>query len=174
MSMLVCVDRQDGSIRVVERNFSGELCGGPLNVDCDPVNAITVEPWKPDCIVAAVGLIHFEPHGSLVEVCGDEVQRLYSKPYNEGRSKIHGGNGEPFSTVAFFGLAGEGNTLWAAGIDGIYAIGAAGTVGIVPLPRFKDVGGIAVSFDVPHFVLVLTSVNQRRSMSGAVPLLVPR
>jgi hypothetical protein len=31
-----------------------------------------------------------------------------------------------------------------------------------------------VSFDVPHFVLVLTNVNQRRSISGAVPLLVPR
>jgi hypothetical protein len=168
------IDRRKGNITVVERNSSGELCGGPLNTDCDPVNGIAAEPWNPDCIVAAVGLVHFEPHGRVVEVCGDQVRRLYYKPYGENRPTVGGRNDEPFSTVAFFGLAGEGDILWAVGIDGIYGIGSGGAARIVPLPHFKDVGGISVSFDLPHFVLVLTNVNQRRSISGAVPLLVPR
>jgi hypothetical protein len=168
------IDRRNGSITKVQRNTSGELCGGPLNTDCDPVNGIAAEPWKPDCIVAAVGLVHFHPHGRLVEVCDDQVQLLYSKPYGEKRVAGQSKNDEPFSTVAFFGLTRDGDTLWAMGIDGLYGIGPGGDARIVPLPQFKDVGGIRVSFDLPKFVLVLTNVNRRRSISGAVPLLVPR
>jgi hypothetical protein len=37
-----------------------------------------------------------------------------------------------------------------------------------------DIGGIKISFDLPRFVLVLTNINQRRCVSGAVPLLAPR
>jgi hypothetical protein len=80
----------------------------------------------------------------LVEVGGDQVRRLYDKPYGESRSPVRGKNDEPFSTVAFFGLAGEDVTLWAAGIDGI---DAGGTARIVPLPQFEDLGDISVSFD---------------------------
>ena len=168
------VDRRSGNITVIERNSTGEICGGPLNTSCDPVNGITAEPWKPDCIAAVVGLVHFRPHGRVVEVCGDQVQRLYYKPYGDIRSAGRSKDDEPFSTVAFFGLTREGDTVWAVGIDGIYSIGPGGTAYFVPLPHFKDIGGISISFDLPHFVLVLTNVNQRRSISGAVPLLVPR
>jgi hypothetical protein len=168
------INRRNGNITVIERNSTGELCGGPLNTSCDPVNGITAAPWKPDCIVAVVGLVHFRPHGRVVEVCGDQVQRLYYKPYGDIRSAGHSKDDEPFGTVAFYGLAREGDTVWAVGIDGIHGIGPDGTAHFVPLPHFKDVGGISISFDLPRFVLVLTNVNQRRSLSGAVPLLVPR
>jgi hypothetical protein len=99
--------------------------------------------------------------------------RLYYKSYGDNRSSNRSKDDEPFSTVAFSGLTREGDRLWAVGIDGIYAIGPGGTA-LIPLPHFKDTGGMAVSFDLPHFVLVLTNVNQRRSISEAVPLLVPR
>jgi hypothetical protein len=168
------IDRRSGNITVIERNSTGELCGGPLNTSCDPVNGITAEPWKPDCIVAVVGLVYFKPHGRLVEVCGDRVQRLYYKPFGDIRSAVRSKDDEPFSTVAFLGLTREGDTVWAVGIDGIYGIEAGGMAHFVPLPHFKDIGGVSISFELPHFVLVLTNVNQRRSISGAVPLLVPR
>jgi hypothetical protein len=168
------IDRRSGKITAVEHNSSGELCGGPLNTSCDPVNGITAEPWNPDCIVVVVGLVHFEPHGRVVEVCGNEVRRLYYKEYGQNRPTPRRKDDEPFSTVAFFGLTQKDDTLWAAGIDGIYNIGSDGTAHVVPLPSFKDIGGISISFDLPQFVLVLTEVNQRRSLSGAVPLLVPR
>jgi len=168
------IDRRSGNITLIERNSTGDLCGGPLNTSCDPVNGIAAEPWNPDCVAAVVGLVHFQPHGRVVEVCGDQVQRLYYKPYGNIRSAGRGKDDEPFSTVAFFGLTREGDALWAAGIDGIYGIGPGGTAHFVPLPDFKDIGGISISFDLPHLVLVLSNVNQRRSISGAVPLLVPR
>ena len=168
------IDRRSGNITVIERNSTGELCGGPLNASCDPVNGIGAEPWNPNCVVAAVGLVHFQPRGRVVEVCGDWVKRLYYKPYGDSRSAGRSKDDEPFSTVAFFGLARDGGTVWAAGIDGIYRIGPGGTADVIPLPHFKNIGGISISFDLPHFVLVLTNVNQRRSISGGVPLLVPR
>jgi len=169
------IDRRSGRVTMIGLNVTGELCGGPLNAECDPVNGIAVEPWKPDCIAVAVGLVHFEPHGRIVEVCGDTVQRLYYKPYGEqstGRSRGRGD--EPFRTVAFFGLTVAGDALWAVGIDGVYRVEANGTARSTALPSFKKVGGISVSFDLPDLVLVLTNVNQRRSISGSVPILVAR
>ena len=32
---------------------------------------------------AAIGLVHFFPHGRIVEVCGNEVKRLYFEPYQQ-------------------------------------------------------------------------------------------
>ncbi|XUM23475.1 hypothetical protein ACRAVF_09170 [Bradyrhizobium oligotrophicum S58] len=44
----------------------------------------------------------------------------------------------------------------------------------IPLPHFKEIGGVAVRFDVPGLVLVLTAANRRFSVSGSTPMLVPR
>ena len=171
------IDRRTGAVSVIESNASGELCGGPLNTQCDPVNGIATSPWDSRCIAVAIGLVHMAPHGRIVEVCGTKVRSLYFKEYPlEGfdRVAVKTPGGEPFSTTAFFGLASQGNSLWAVGIDGIHDIAADGTAQVMPLPGFKDVGGVFVNFDSPRMILVLTRVNQRRSVGGAVPLLVPR
>jgi hypothetical protein len=42
------------------------------------------------------------------------------------------------------------------------------------LPQWTDFGGIYASFDLPDFVIVLTSINRKNSISGSTPLLVPR
>lgn len=159
------IDRRSGEITTIEHNSTGARCGGPLNTACDPVNGIAAEPWNPDCLVAAIGLVHFASHGRIVEICGKHINQIYTKPYE----------GDPtFSTVAFFGLIRERDVVWAVGIDGLYKIGKGGDAQFVPLPNFKEVGKIAVSFDIPHLVIVLTDINQRHSLSGSVPMLVPR
>lgn len=169
------IDRQTGAIAAVQKVGPRGLCDGPLNTDCDPVNGIAAEPWDPECVAVAIGLVHFDPHGRIVEVCGDRIERLYYKPYGEEQQADQGSGGEePFVTVAFFGLTRAGDALWAPGIDGLYRFGAGGAVKQFPMPSFKEIDGIHVSFDFPDFVLVLTDVNQRLSMSGSVPLLVPR
>jgi hypothetical protein len=168
--------RKSGAGMVIERNESGELCGGPLNTKCDPVNGIATVPWKPDCIAAAVGLVHFSPSGRIIEVCGDEIRRLYVKPFGQQPpdNELTQRYGEPYSSVAFFGLVQSGDKRLAVGIDGIYETGADGNVQISPLPAFKPAGGISVSFELPGAVLVHTNINRRLSISGSVPLLVPR
>jgi hypothetical protein len=170
---LRAVDRRTGQLRVLERNASGELCGGPLNTECDPVNGIATPPWKPDCLVAAIGLVHFASHGRLVEICGDGVRSLFFQPLR-GPAPASPDTPEPFETVSFFGLVRQAEVLWAVGIDGLYRLDASGVVKSHPLPRFKVVDGVAVSFDLPGVVLVLTDVNQRHSISGRLPMLVPR
>ena len=168
---LLRADLNTGRVEAIDRR-TGELCGGPLNADCDPVQGVSSEPWNPGCVVAAVGLVHFIPTGRLVEICGDDVQTLLSRefklkdlPAAKERKNI--------ATVAFFGVAQAGDTLLAVGVDGVYRLSGK-RVQQQPFPEFHDVGGIKVSFEIPGFVLVLTDVNRRASVSGSVPLLVPR
>jgi len=182
------IDRRTGKVTVVEKNASGELCGGPLNTDCDPVNGIAIVPWKPSCVAAAIGLVHFSPHGRIVEICGDDVRRLYFKAHEsppirglrsspnreeEEQAELKR-TGEPRETVAFFGLARVKDELWASGIDGLYRVAGEQAVTTEPLPRFKAIGNVSVGYDLPGAILVLTAVNRRLSISGNVPLLVPR
>ena len=167
------IDRASGEISNVEKNTSGELCGGPLNTQCDPVNAVAAHPWKENCAIAAVGLVHMgHPSGRIVEICGSEVQVLYSKPYFRANSSMPTGgiSGE----VAFYGLARRGDALVAAGMDGLYFIERSGDARIATPPPFKEFNGVYVSFDLPDVVLVLTNINQRRAVTGAAPMLVPR
>jgi hypothetical protein len=168
------IDRNTGKVAEIARNTSGQLCGGPLNSNCDPVNALAFEPWKPGCIAAAIGLVHFNPSGRIVEICGDDVRQLYYKPYRKQESGAVIKEGYELSgTVAFFGLTRERDALWATGSDGIYRIDANGAT-MSPLPKFRKIGDINVSFDLPHVVLVLTSINARHSVSGPVAMIVPR
>jgi hypothetical protein len=170
------IERRTGRTVTIERNSTGELCDGPLNTDCDPVNAIVDDPWQPDCIVVAIGLVHMAPHGRLTRVCGTRVERLYFRAYDSGwgnDSRV-GRDGEPFGTVAFFGLLRSDVALLAIGIDGLHRVGRAGDGRVTPLPEFRPVGPFRVSFAIPGVALVLTRVNQRASLSGAVPLIVPR
>lgn len=82
------IDRATGKVVTVERNASGELCGGPLNTSCDPVHAIADEPWKSGCVVAAVGLSHLGLiSGGLVEVCGNAIEFLNVKPSKRSRDR---------------------------------------------------------------------------------------
>ncbi|MCR5870600.1 hypothetical protein LRS12_07725 [Sphingomonas sp. J344] len=168
------IERSDGKMEIVEKNRSGELCGGPLNTGCDPVNGIVASPSKPSCVVAAIGLVHMMSHGRIVEVCDTTVRRVYFKPTDHQPPYGKPDEGEPASTIAFFGLTRVGNTVWALGTDGLYRFDGASSPQFRPLPTFENRGGYQVSFDVPGLVLLMTDVNQRRSLSGAVPIMAAR
>lgn len=167
------IDRRTGAISNIQRVTAGELCGGPLNSSCDPVNGIASLPWKPGCVMVAVGLVHLFPHGRLDQVCGDAVERVFFKPYaSQPPNQMPGA--EPMNTVAFFGLVRQGDSLWAVGTDGVYKIDSGGVTQLTSLPHFAEIDGVWVSFDIPNLVLVQTSVYGERSLSGSVPLLVAR
>jgi len=164
----------DGKVETIESNRSGNLCGGPLNTECDPVNAILPTPWKPQCIVAAIGLQHMMSHGRIVEVCGNSVRRIYFKPFDPQPPRNIIDEGEPSSTVSFHGLARTGNIIWGVGIDGLYRFSGPQPPTFEPLPRFEERGDFLVSFAVPGIALVTTTVNGAVSMGGAVPMIVAR
>lgn len=155
------IDRATGKIANVEQRASGDACAGPLNADCDPVNGIADLPWRPGCIVVAIGLVHVAEHGRLVEVCGDRVREIYRKDHANGQ-------------VGFYGLAASNGAVVAVGSDGLYRLEASGSATPTGMPRFRTFGAISASFDLADFVLVLTRINQRLSVGGLVPILVPR
>ncbi|CCE03535.1 hypothetical protein [Bradyrhizobium sp. STM 3809] len=144
--------------------------------DDEPIHGIVSIPWKPDCVAIAVGLVHMVASGRIMEVCDHSVRVLYERKVSEETvSNADGRTGWiPEHTTAFFGLMRTGEDLLAAGHDGLYRISSGDVVRQIPLPHFKDIGGIAVSFDIPDLALVLTSANQRFSLSGLTPLLVAR
>ena len=170
---LLRIDLASGAVDRPSRS-TGELCSGPLNPACDPVNGVARSPGRPDCLVAAVGLVHFSAHGRLVEVCGAQVRRLYYKPFTAETSWPIDPPVEPRRTVPFFGLAATGAGLWAVAGDGLYQIPSRGPPRHRPLPAFHDVDGVALSFAVPGLVLVRTAINARVAISGSAPLLVAR
>lgn len=170
---LIRIDRKSGEVRRIERNSTGDLCDGPLNTACDPVHGIAVIPWKPDCVAAAVGLVHMLGHGRIVEICGERVDQIFAQSsdrHSDAADAALGGYG----SVPFFGLAAAGGTLLAAGHDGLYRLGPAGLAEHRPWPRFEEIDGLLVSFALPDAVLVITTINGRASLGGGAPLLVTR
>jgi hypothetical protein len=167
------IDRRTGRLDILERTIGGP-CGGPLSTACDPVNGIAVSPWRPGCIIVAIGLVHFESGGRLTEVCGDRIERLFVRPMDGSDGGRVGADGEPYNTVAFFGLARIGDELWAAGIDGLYRLRGPDSVERMPMPQFRRVGDFQLSTDIPGMALVVTNVHRRASVSGGAPLLIAR
>jgi len=170
------IDRRSGQIETIERNATAELCDGPLNTACDPVQGLAPIPWRPNCVAAAIGLIHMLAHGRLTAVCPDRVEQLYAATEGEledperAREAARGGYG----SIAFFGIAATGDDLLAVGHNGLHRLAADGSATHVPLPRFTRVDDLLVSFALPDVVLVVTGINGRASMSGAVPIMAIR
>ena len=137
-------------------------------------------------MLAAIGLVHFGPSGRILKICGNTVKRFYFRNLPcvnlpEGRIDLGcmgqkpKADGEmPFHMEAFFGLIRSGDVAWGVGVDGLYKITAHGVERTGNLPNFTNYGGTRVSFEIPGVVMVLTEINERVSLGGAVPMLVPR
>jgi hypothetical protein len=176
---LFAVDRTTGTVRSIESR-SADPCAGILSAECDPVTGIADEPGHPDCVVASIGLRHFLPRGRIVEVCGTAVRKVYSsRDSNLGRTLlkrigIAEDDTDRAVNIPFFGITARENAIWAVSPDCLYQIKPDGSAVAHPLPTFHTVGTIQVSFADPQFVFVRTDINERHSLSGSVPILVPR
>jgi hypothetical protein len=171
------IDRATGRVATIERKEGEGACRLPLDAACDPVNAIATPPWRTDCVVAAVGLVHMMASGRLLSVCGGTVELLFAAPLDphladreDARRAAKGGIG----SVPFYGLVTRGPDLVAVGHDALYVVGKNGTAVRQPFPRFRLIDGVYVTFDVPGAILVLTEISRRASLSGGAPMLVQR
>ncbi len=165
------IDRRTGKVSQLQRNDTGDPCDALLDRQCDPVNGVAPAPWDSNCTVAAVGMVHMFTRGRLVEICGDRIEPLYAKSLPSLADRP---GRKPFNDVAFFGANRAGDSLMVVGTDGLYRFRGRKPVDFRRLPRFQTIGGVRVSFDLPDVVLVMTDINQSVSLSGSVPMLVPR
>ena len=115
------IDRGSGRVVTLERNATGHLCDGPLNTSCDPVHGIAVIPWKPECVAAAVGLIHMLAHGRIVEICGKRIEQLYAKASlgasPEKQAEVAAGQSGDFNRLSL-GWSGSATACWQSVMTG--------------------------------------------------------
>lgn len=169
------IDRKTGAVEIIERNKSGDLCGGPLNAGCDPVSGVVAIPWKPGCVAASVGLIHMGARGRIAEVCGIDVRLMYLGPCpysQEGKIEIR--SGEPVCTEPFSGLFRSGDKLLTVGGNGVTSLSASGQAETRPLPPLQAAGPFRVNFDDPNLVFVVSGADRRHSLSGKIAIATAR
>jgi hypothetical protein len=136
----------------------------------DPVNAIIADPFNKDCVIAAVGLIHFEASGRLLRACGDTLSVVLD-PF-----ACHPAyDGKPFctETEAFFGLVPEKSGYWAVSNRAIYRFGAAPEPQRFTFTKFEPWHGLWVSREAPGVLVLITEINRRFSVNSGTPLIVP-
>lgn len=165
------IDLRAGAGVTIEAGNTQELCGGVLNFRCAPVTGLAPDPSRPECLLVAVGLVHFSPSGEVVRVCGNEAERIYRKPYTLDPEWRDEDIKQGVATVPFFAMSGGEGAAWAVGADGLYRFGAEPKPELHQFPKIRA-GGIDWSY--PEVVLIPTDMNQRHSLSGGSLLLVPR
>jgi hypothetical protein len=74
----------------------------------------------------------------------------------------------------FYGIVESEGRLFFSGVGGIYILSPNGQYELVPLPDFEKFGAVFASFEHPDFVLILTDVNRRRSVSNPNPIILFR
>ncbi|ESQ88181.1 hypothetical protein ABAC460_16095 [Asticcacaulis sp. AC460] len=172
---LQAIRRSDGQVRKIEKNKSGDLCDGPLNGECDPVNAIAIVPWKPQCVAVAVGLSHLNSsHGRIVTVCGEVIDSHYARQFGERYANRALPEDEAYSTIPFYGLIAGDDSLLALGMDGLYRISSDGKATILPIPEFPLIDGMRVSFNIPGVVLIGGTRNRDDVYFATDIVMVPR
>ena len=168
------IDTSNGKVAPIRGHVSSkEPCADPLDDGCASITGIAIEPWKPACLAVAVGIVQWSPFGRIVEICESRVRTLYSKAFGNHDAPNEWNRSEILDSVPFYGMVRAGDALWTAGIDGIYRIDAIRVTWSSPLPVFKRIGGVEVYFD-QRFVLVLSDIYGRNSISGPRPMIIPR
>lgn len=152
-----------------------ELCGGALNMSCDPVTGLTPDPARSDCVLASVGLVHFLSSGQVVRVCDGRIAVLYRKPYTlDPDWEAKPSEAESFSSVPFYSMVSSEGASWAVASDGVYRFAAEERPDFIAFGRTKRLPASGIDWSDPRFVLVATDMNRRHSISGGSLLLVPR
>jgi hypothetical protein len=162
------VDLKTGAVVSVERRDTKELCDGPLNSDCDPVTGVIPDPRTNDCVLVAIGLVHFLSHGRILRVCGDQVSVVFEHSRTEevNTRKLE-------ESDAFYGLASADGGFWAVTPGALYRFGADGKTHVqYPFPKLHPESGVYMNRDLPGAIVIRTDVNWAVSVSGYTPLVV--
>ncbi|HEV7692655.1 MAG TPA: hypothetical protein VGO52_17590 [Hyphomonadaceae bacterium] len=157
------IDLKTGESKKIERvDDPKEICGYPLDADCDPVPAMVADPERPDCVYAGVALQHMSSHGRILRVCGETVEVVFEKKaYPGGRSR---------ESAAIYGLDISGKTLWAVSSGALYRIEGSQQTEI-KLPKLEQTAGLSMA-RLPGMLVLSTGANQAFSLSGYTTLLV--
>lgn len=163
-----------GEVAPVDRRGEKHLCSGPLSTECDPVTGLIVDPNKPNCVFASVGLSHMMWHGRVLRVCGDRVETVFEAqvlPIGKRIERALSRRAREFppQSEPVFALAPAPGGFWAVTPRALYRW-ERGKVDRHRFPDLKQIHGLAVSQSIPGLVIVTTDANAAVSLSGFTPL----
>ncbi len=164
-----------GTATKLDGSDPNALCGGILNMACDPVTGLAVDPNNADCILVVSGLVHMMSRGSIVRVCGDKFVLAYAKPYTVDLGWHFDPKSQPPNeSVPFFSMGSIQDKAWAVGSDGIYSFSKERSLTFNGFPRGFRRPASGIDWSNADFVLISTDMNQVHSLSGSSLILVPR
>lgn len=137
------------------------IATGPGSVSIrttQPVTGLAPDPQHPACVLAAYGLAQAASGGKVVRVCGDAETTVL-----EHRAA---GASEPF-----YGLAAEGDTVWAATGTTLFRMTPKGQDQF-PIGDYVWLSDLKVTRPAPGALLVLTDLNRHFSAAGSTPLVI--
>lgn len=156
---------------------SGEWGGDLQRLDLDtgtlvqsivagPITDLATDPKDPGCVLVAVGLSHMGTiSGRIDRVCDQSITTVF-----EHDSSTDFKPARPYQTEPFFSLARAGEVVWAASPFGLRRLDRPKVR--VPFPTLAPVSGIPMSFSADGLLIVASSLNQRKSVSGLTPLVI--
>jgi hypothetical protein len=163
------IDLSNGKVNGIESSEKGPDGYGLYDPSLDPVNAIISDPDRNDCVIVAVGLIHFEASGKLLRVCADQVSLRYS---NVVGTKGYSGK-TIYNSEAFFGLVPAKDGFWAVSDAAVYRFGPSGDPKRLIFSKFELWHGLWIDREVDGVIVLVTEINRRFSVNGGTPLIVP-
>jgi hypothetical protein len=165
---LLTIGPSNGALKPVESDQKSDGgFGTVLNALLDPVNAIIADPQNPDCIIAAVGLVHFMASGRILRVCNNKVSVVFEHLIPEDTNGHHYNMSD-----AFFGLVPSADGYWAVSTGGIYHFQKSDNPEHIGIPKLSMWHGLWLTRDVPGVIVLSTDMNQTFSISGYTPLIV--
>jgi hypothetical protein len=163
------LDLATGKARGIENSGKAPDGEAIYNSGLDPVNAIISDPANRDCVIVAVGLMHFMASGRLLRACGDDASIAFDPvTQEEGRT----GN-TIYHSEAFFGLVPAKEGYWAVSNAAVYRFGMSGAPNRFLLTHFAPWHGLWISREAPGALVLVTEINRRFSVNNGTPLIVP-
>lgn len=139
-----------------------------------PVTGIAQDPEHSACVIASMGLLHMLERGGIVRVCGDSATVLFEQPCPRaaGIDTVEGARLARSCRLAVFAIAPSHGGFWAATSRELVRFHDDGIAERLPMPSFRNMGGIPLSVARPGLVIVRTNINWSVSLSGPTPLIL--
>ena len=126
-----------------------------------PVTGLAADPAQSGCVLAAYGLSQATTQGRLARVCGEAETTIL-----EHKDAGSAGASEPF-----FGMAADGDAIWAVSSKTLYRLSPKGQE-TFPIGDWVWLSDLKVTRPAPGAILVLTDLNAHFSTSGSTPLVI--
>lgn len=123
-----------------------------------PVTGLVPDPQHQACVLAAYGLTQATSSGKVVRVCGETETTVLEHRTADAS--------EPF-----YGLAAEGDTVWAATGAILYRLTPKGQDQF-PIGNYVWLSDLKVTRPAPGALLVLTDLNRHFSAASSTPLVI--